>query len=353
MPGLVSPRLCGRSRIFRSKRRICLRGSGIRSSCFRSAPADRALHDELFIRNASQPNHADLDCRATETRLVSLEDCRHTKSKRRLFSAALTAREGNVMQTKLLKGLSLAGWCWLVLTLLPSSANGQSSCQSCPSCQSGYCRKQQCQDCCLAAGLKWLIYDDYYICPPDYGWAVPTKVPVVRKGVSYYRYWPEQWYGTGGSQAGMYQQYAMIANPTDTTQLGYTYQQVPYWQPQSGRVPPPPVPSQWHVRQPHRGYNGRWHSCYTPIHSNIPAGYTGASGACPCQGAAYYPSMMAMPTQAPSGLVPVPENNLRKGDPMPMPPEPEEKLPNQSDKDVKSAKRPQVGRALVTLQSRR
>ena len=170
------------------------------------------------------------------------------------------------MSRNFLKGLSLAGLCWLALASAPSShANDQcptcpQQCDSCP----GYARTG-CDDCCLKAIVKWAVCPNYYILPPDYGWNAPTKVPVVRQGVTYYRYWPEQWHGTGAPPAGMYRSYPQVYSPTDTTQLGYTYQQVPYWQP-ANRLPPPPVPAQWHVREPHRGYSGRWHDCYTPIH---------------------------------------------------------------------------------------
>jgi hypothetical protein len=34
--------------------------------------------------------------------------------------------------------------------------------------------------------------------------------------------------------------------PTDTTQLGFYYQQVPYWQPVAGMVPAAPNPNDWH-----------------------------------------------------------------------------------------------------------
>ncbi len=186
------------------------------------------------------------------------------------------------MSRVFLKGLSLVGLCYLAIAAAPSSrANDvcptcpQQSCPTCPQqCDScpGYCRTgchSCCHDCCLTPIKKWALCCNYYILPPDYGWNVPTKVPVVRRGVTYYRYWPEQWHGTGSPAAGQYRSYPQVYSPTDTTQLGYTYQQVPYWQP-ANRLPQPPVPSQWHVRDGHRGYHGRWHDCYTPIHHHQP-----------------------------------------------------------------------------------
>lgn len=179
------------------------------------------------------------------------------------------------MSRVFLKGLSLAGLCYLAIASAPSCrANDacpscpQQSCPTCPQqCDScpGYCRTGCGHECCLKPIVKWALCCDYYILPPDYGWNSPVKVPVVRRGVTYYRYWPEQWYGTGSAPAGQYRSYPQVYSPTDTTQLGYTYQQVPYWQP-ANRLPQPPVPSQWHVREGHRGYHGRWHDCYTPIH---------------------------------------------------------------------------------------
>lgn len=165
-----------------------------------------------------------------------------------------------------LKSLSLAGLCLLALASAPSSRANETCppCpQQCPSCP-GYARTN-CHECCLTPIVNWALRCDYYILPPDYGWNAPVKVPVVRRGVTYDRYWPEQWHGTGSPAAGQYRSYPQVYSPTDTTQLGYTYQQVPYWQP-ANRLPPPPVPSQWHVREPHRGYRGRWHDYYTPIH---------------------------------------------------------------------------------------
>lgn len=178
------------------------------------------------------------------------------------------------MSRDFLKGLSLAGLCYLALAAAPSSraneASPTQSQQTCPTCPQqnpscpGYARTGG-HECCLEPIVKWALCPSYYILPPDYGWNVPVKVPVVRRGVTYDRYWPEQWHGTGSPPAGAYRSYPQVYSPTDTTQLGYTYQQVPYWQP-ANRLPPPPVPSQWHVREGHRGYHGRWHDYYTPIH---------------------------------------------------------------------------------------
>lgn len=222
------------------------------------------------------------------------------------------------MNCNFLKGLSLAGLCYLALAAAPSSRANEPCppCpQQCPSCP-GYCRTG-CDDCCLKAIEKWALCPSYYILPPDYGWNSPVKVPVVRRGVTYYRYWPEQWHGTGSPAAGQYRSYPQVYSPTDTTQLGYTYQQVPYWQP-ANRLPPPPVPSQWHVRDGHRGYQGRWHDCYTPIHhhqsANVqywvePLGnrtWTQPMPARPAGPVGCPPAPTATPAEAPKKLEPEP-----------------------------------------------
>src|SRR5712691_12993331 len=216
------------------------------------------------------------------------------------------------MKTSLLQGLSFAGFCWLAISAV-TTASAQAPCPPRSQCSTGYFRTgcHQCgygclggqDDCCLHAVKKWALCCNYYILPPDYGWNAPTKVPVERKGVTYYRYWPETWYGTGTPNPGEYRTYPTAANPTDTAQLGYTYQQVPYWKPNPHRLPPVPVPSQWHVRATYRNPHGQYHSYYTPIND-----YQLAAGS-------YFIEPRApQPAVAPRPLEPVP--------PEPVPPEP-------------------------------
>ena len=249
------------------------------------------------------------------------------------------------MSNVFLKGLSLAGLCWLALASVPSS-RANDACPTCPqqtcpqqgqSCP-GYCRTG-CDDCYLKAIEKWALCPGYYILPPDYGFNTPVKVPVVRRGVTYYRYYPEQWYGTGSPPAGKYRSYPQVYSPTDTTQLGYTYQQVPYWQP-ANRLPPPLVPAQWHVREGHRGYQGRWHDCYTPIHhhqtSNVqywvePMGNRAWAPPAPARpagpvGCPPTPSLSpsAEPNPAPNKLVPAPAVPAPPATPTPVPAPPAE-----------------------------
>ena len=62
--------------------------------------------------------------------------------------------------------------------------------------------------------------------------------PMYRLPVHYQRYWPTYWYGQPG--AVFAPTFPMVYMPTDTTQLGFYYQRVPYWQPRAGMLPGAP-----------------------------------------------------------------------------------------------------------------
>jgi len=81
---------------------------------------------------------------------------------------------------------------------------------------------------------------------PDSGWAPPAHVPVTRSGGNYSSDWPGPWSGNPGGNA--YPYHPMVYQPTDTTQLGYSYARVPTWQPNPGMIPPVPNPSMFHHR---------------------------------------------------------------------------------------------------------
>ena len=81
---------------------------------------------------------------------------------------------------------------------------------------------------------------------PDAGWAPPTKNPLYRTPVQYQAYWPHAWYGSPGS--GYAGNFPQIYRPTDTTQLGYSYHNVPRWLPNPSMMPAAPVPSMLHTR---------------------------------------------------------------------------------------------------------
>lgn len=95
--------------------------------------------------------------------------------------------------------------------------------------------------------FRWVIDDGFYTRSPDYGYIRVRKVPIERRHFSYERYWPAKWYGQPGSGQ-MSQHFPTVAVPTDTTQLGYYYQPVPQWQPNSAKIPPAPHPLQYHFR---------------------------------------------------------------------------------------------------------
>lgn len=86
---------------------------------------------------------------------------------------------------------------------------------------------------------------------PDHGWGRPIKRPINRLPVLYQKYWPDAWYGQRGAQFGGagVNYYPQVYMPTDTTQLGFYYQRVPFWRPNPGMIPPVPWPSQWHKRE--------------------------------------------------------------------------------------------------------
>jgi len=97
--------------------------------------------------------------------------------------------------------------------------------------------------------VRWVLDPDYYAVAPDHGWEVPGKAPLVRRYSTYSRFHPENWYGAGnGGRAAARRRYPVIGQPTDTAQMGYSYQHVPTWQPQPAAIPGKPDPRNWHWR---------------------------------------------------------------------------------------------------------
>ena len=80
---------------------------------------------------------------------------------------------------------------------------------------------------------------------------LPVSSPILRHPVQYTKYWPDQWYGTPGARP--VSNYPMVYRPTDTTQLGYRYHNVPLWQPNPAMLPQPPNPACMHTRRPMSG----------------------------------------------------------------------------------------------------
>jgi hypothetical protein len=68
--------------------------------------------------------------------------------------------------------------------------------------------------------------------------------PIGRTDIAYQKYWPNAWNPNRAAivESRPIQVRPMVYQPTDTTQLGFYYQHVPYWTYQPGRLPPPPVP---------------------------------------------------------------------------------------------------------------
>ncbi|MBD3673814.1 MAG: hypothetical protein HUJ26_09850 [Planctomycetaceae bacterium] len=95
----------------------------------------------------------------------------------------------------------------------------------------------------------WFSQDPYAATlHPSYGFYAPTSNPrVFHQPVTYRRYLPNQFYGTPGMKYSEVQ-YPMVHTPTDTTQLGYTYQYVPQWMPNRANYPLAPNPVLWQRR---------------------------------------------------------------------------------------------------------
>lgn len=200
----------------------------------------------------------------------------------------------------------------------------------------GYCPGNHCQGGhCFGKGL---FCEHYCKHSADYGYSPPAKYPLHRRGVEYQNYYPAQWYGAGGDY--LPATAPMVYQPTDTTQLGFYYQHVPYWQPQPNRLPPRPVPAQWHITPPAveaSGFcrNGMCRNGYCPQYgyggdvisvdsgwTTAPAQTTSPTPVTPSDAAAGAPSIEAAPQgtpqQSPAPLPP--DNNYDQGAvPSPLP----------------------------------
>lgn len=88
-----------------------------------------------------------------------------------------------------------------------------------------------------ARGLKYCIDSKG---SGDSGWSPPARMPVNRTHTGFGSFAS---YG-GGQYGGA----PMVYQPTDTTQLGYTYAHVPTWRRNPGMIPQTPNPSAFHAR---------------------------------------------------------------------------------------------------------
>jgi hypothetical protein len=131
----------------------------------------------------------------------------------------------------------------------PGAVAGQGVCPNCPGGYPGAGCNQCCRCRCtrhVAQVLDWFNPCGMYTFSPDHGFAPPVKRPIYRAGVAYQKGFPDCW--TGAPQTGIPgQRVPTVYMPTDTTQLGYYYQHVPYWQPEYNAIPPAPRPADWHV----------------------------------------------------------------------------------------------------------
>jgi hypothetical protein len=149
--------------------------------------------------------------------------------------------------------------------------------------------------------LSWLDPLGGCTLPPDAGWSPPGKVAMWRRGVAYTKFFPDAWTGAPAmpAVAGL-PRAPWVYMPTDTTQLGFYYQQVPMWVPAPGMIPGPPNPTEWH--QPLFGAEGA-----------MVVGASGETVNCPAAAPA------AAPAEAPAA---VPAETPAEGPAAPVPPGP-------------------------------
>ncbi len=154
--------------------------------------------------------------------------------------------------------------------------------------------------------LKGLFREHYCTHSPDHGFSVPEKNPIYRRGVQYNRYYPNSWYGAPGTNISPGVVYPTIYQPTDTTQLGFYYQHVPFWQPNPNALPQRPIPAEWHVKGPPSAplafnhitpYRAGWGHGHAKFH-----GKYGRGGDCP-PGDIWVETTTGTPASIPNGTV--------------------------------------------------
>jgi hypothetical protein len=152
-----------------------------------------------------------------------------------------------------------------------------------PGFHDGQC---QCPECMGKKGWKLGKNCEHYCShSPDHGYSIPGKWPINRRGVQYNSYYPAQWLGVNGVTLGGNVVYPMVYQPTDTTQLGFYYQHVPFWMPQPNPLPPRPIPAQWHMYAP------------TAFASHFENGFVDAWGAVAVDGAVIDGTVSPTPVQ--------------------------------------------------------
>lgn len=113
-------------------------------------------------------------------------------------------------------------------------------------CGNGYGCGPNCRQCALGRLLNKC--SPYHTCTfsPDHGFAPPAHRPMMPAPAMYRNTFPSSWTGQGGAADPGFR-HPMVYMPTDTTQLGVYYQQVPYWRPRANMIPPVPNPAEWHT----------------------------------------------------------------------------------------------------------
>ncbi|GIX04076.1 MAG: hypothetical protein KatS3mg113_1082 [Planctomycetaceae bacterium] len=133
----------------------------------------------------------------------------------------------------------------------PSTATVQTSDSGdCP-----YCAHSHGVGCLLCAKFS----EHYCTNAADFGFSVPGKYPIHRRSVAFTHYFTPVGEGHRISAA------PQVYHPTDTAQLGYYAQHVPFWLPQPNPLPARPIPAQWHHYAPavyaseYHAYNGYYY----------------------------------------------------------------------------------------------
>jgi hypothetical protein len=154
------------------------------------------------------------------------------------------------------------------------------------------------------------LFCEHYCTPAaDHGFSIPAKYPIYRRGVQYNAYFPAKWYGTPGETFASAPIYPTVYQPTDTTQLGYYYQHVPFWMPNPAMLPPRPIPAQWHHLLP--AAHVPWHGHFGPgiygHHGHLGAGWVESNSVAPSPAPDQQPSIEQVPPPSDTPPAPVPE----------------------------------------------
>ncbi|WP_437206091.1 hypothetical protein [Planctomicrobium sp. SH664] len=193
--------------------------------------------------------------------------------------------------------------------LEPIPAGSTAAQSTCPTCQNqgvvngapcpNGCQEQCRKDChcsrCFRQMIDWFNPHGMCTFSPDHGFAPPVKRPIYRSPVVYRKQFPDSW--TGNATPGVPgQALPSVYMPTDTTQLGYYYQHVPYWMPKPGAIPPAPRPADWHTPM-----------CQADLPGRHPAGVVFGTAPTVVPAPNLLPTPVAAPVGDVQGIPPAPE----------------------------------------------